>query len=206
MAGLVEPVEIITDRWGIAHIYADTEADLFFAQGFNAARDRLFQFELWRRKATGTTAEILGRRTLQDDVGSRLFRFGGDLTQELNHYHPRGEAIVQAFVRGINAYIDLTEQRPELLPIEFDLLGITPGRWTTAVVISRHQGLLSNLTRELAYGRAVARVGAETGPRAVLVQAGRARPGARPGHRRIAPDRRDPGGLSSLQAADQLRA
>ena len=161
LAGLAEPVEIIRDRWGIAHIYAETEADLFFAQGFNAARDRLFQFELWRRKATGTTAEILGRRTLEDDIGTRLHRFRGNLQQELNHYHPRGAAIIEAFVRGINAYINLTEQQPELLPIEFALLGITPGHWTAEVVISRHQGLLANLTSEVAYGQAVERVGAE---------------------------------------------
>ena len=161
LAGLAEPVEIIRDRWGIAHIYAETEADLFFAQGFNAARDRLFQFELWRRKATGTTAEILGRRMLEDDIGTRLLRFRGNLQQELNHYHPHGEAIIQAFVRGINAYINLSEQQPELLPIEFALLGITPGHWTAEVVISRHQGLLANLTSEVAYGQAVERVGAE---------------------------------------------
>ena len=161
VAGLTEPVEIIKDRWGIAHIYASVETDLFFAQGFNAARDRLFQFEMWRRKATGTTAEILGRRTLQQDIGSRLHRFRGDLGQELGHYHPRGAAIIDAFVRGVNAYVDLTEQQPELLPLEFGLLGITPGRWTAEVVISRHQGLLSNVTRELAYGQAVASAGAE---------------------------------------------
>jgi len=161
LTGLNEPVEIIKDRWGIAHIYAKTETDLFYAQGFNAARDRLFQFELWRRKATGTTAEILGRRALPDDIGSRLHRFRGDLAQELNHYHPRGETIINAFVRGINAYIDLTVRQPELLPLEFRLLGVTPGRWTPEVVISRHQGLLANVTRELAYGQAVARVGAE---------------------------------------------
>ena len=58
--GLQQPVEIIRDRWGIAHIYAKNEHDLFFAQGYNAARDRLFQFEMWRRQATGTVAEILG--------------------------------------------------------------------------------------------------------------------------------------------------
>ena len=161
LAGLAESVEIVKDRWGIAHIYAKTEADLFFAQGFNAARDRLFQFEVWRRKATGTTAEILGRRALLDDIGSRLHRFRGDLTQELNHYHPRGEEIINAFVRGINAYIELTERRPELLPLEFALLGITPGRWTPEVVISRHQGLLANVTSEFAYGQAVALVGPE---------------------------------------------
>ena len=61
LPGLRAPVEIVTDRWGINHIYAENEADLFFAQGYAAARDRLFQFEIWRRQATGTVAEILGR-------------------------------------------------------------------------------------------------------------------------------------------------
>ncbi|MBW3655830.1 MAG: penicillin acylase family protein, partial [Gemmatimonadetes bacterium] len=59
VAGLSAPVEIVTDRWGIPHIYARNERDLFFAQGYNAARDRLFQFEIFRRQATGTVAEIL---------------------------------------------------------------------------------------------------------------------------------------------------
>ena len=59
--GVPQPVEIIRDRWGINHIYAQNEPDLFFAQGYAAARDRLFQFEMWRRQATGTVAEILGR-------------------------------------------------------------------------------------------------------------------------------------------------
>ena len=58
--GLDQSVEILKDKWGISHIYAQTEHDLFFAQGYNAARDRLFQFEIWRAQATGTTAEILG--------------------------------------------------------------------------------------------------------------------------------------------------
>lgn len=159
VSGLLKPVEILTDRWGIAHIYAENESDLFFAQGFNAARDRLFQFELWRRQATGTTAEILGSRALARDIGARLHMFRGDLKEELNHYHPRGQAIIEAFVAGVNAYIAETERQPDLLPIEFELLGITPEPWTPAVVISRHQGLVSNLTRELAYGRAVAAIG-----------------------------------------------
>ena len=159
VSGLVEPVEILTDRWGIAHIYAENESDLFFAQGFNAARDRLFQFELWRRQATGTTAEILGSRALARDIGARLHMFRGDLKEELNHYHPRGQAIIEAFVAGINAYIAETKRQPDLLPIEFELLGITPEPWTPAIVISRHQGLVSNLTRELAYGRAVDAIG-----------------------------------------------
>src|SRR4030095_7460082 len=104
MTGLAEPVDIIRDRWGINHIYAQNEADLFFAQGYAAAKDRLFQLELWRRQATGTVAEIVGRRALKRDIGSRLHQFRGDLDAELNHYHPRGKQIVESFVQGVNAY------------------------------------------------------------------------------------------------------
>ncbi len=121
IAGTKAPVEILKDRWGIAHIYAQNEHDLFFAQGYSAAKDRLFQFEMWRRQATGTTAEILGRRELDRDIGTRLQLFRKDLSQELNHYHPRGELIITAFVDGINAYIKETELDPSLLPMEFNL-------------------------------------------------------------------------------------
>ena len=82
--GLEQPVEILVDRWGISHIYAETEHDLFFGQGWNAARDRLFQLELWRRQATGTVSEILGPSELRRDIGTRLFKFRRDLSQELS--------------------------------------------------------------------------------------------------------------------------
>ena len=160
-AGLIAPVEIVTDRWGISHIYAESEHDLFFAQGYAAARDRLFQFEIWRRRATGTVAEFLGARELERDTGARLFRFRGDLTTEMRHYHERGDTIIPAFVDGVNAYIDRTARDPDLLPLEFELLGITPGRWTPEVVVSRHQGLVSNVTQELDNARAVAALGAD---------------------------------------------
>lgn len=159
--GLERSVEILRDRWGINHIYAESEHDLFFAQGWAAARDRLFQFELWRRQATGTVAEWLGERELERDIGTRLFKFRGDLQAEMAHYHPRGAAIITAFVDGINAYVDAANRDPASLPIEFRLLGTRPQRWTPEVVISRHQGLLGNLTQELTVGRAVASLGAE---------------------------------------------
>lgn len=162
LAGLEQPVEIIKDRWGISHIYAETERDLFFAQGYNAAKDRLFQLEMWRRQATGTVSEILGPRELERDIGARLFMFRRDLDQELAYYHPRGRSIVEAFVAGVNAYIGETEKNPDLLPLEFGLLGLTPQPWTPEIVISRHQGLLGNITAELTYGRAVARLGDDT--------------------------------------------
>src|SRR6185295_14469550 len=100
--GLSQPVEILRDAAGISHIYAKNEHDLFFAQGYSAATDRLFQLELWRRQATGTVAELLGPREVQRDIGARLFKFRGDMRTELLRYHARGPEIVQAFVDGIN--------------------------------------------------------------------------------------------------------
>lgn len=161
IAGLKQPVEIIKDKWGISHIYAETEYDLFFAQGYSAARDRLFQFEIWRAQATGTTAEILGPRAIERDRGHRLFKFRGDMAQELRHYHPRGDLIIPAYVDGVNAYIAEALEDPAELPLPFHLLGIRPKPWTPEVVISRHQGLLGNIGRELATGRAVCELGAE---------------------------------------------
>src|SRR5271163_269558 len=70
--GLQQPVEILRDKWGVSHIYAKNEHDLFFTQGYNVARDRLFQLELWRRQATGTMAEIAGKQELKRDIGNRL--------------------------------------------------------------------------------------------------------------------------------------
>ncbi|PHN01813.1 penicillin acylase family protein [Flavilitoribacter nigricans] len=159
--GLEQAVEIIVDHWGIPHIYAQTEADLFFAQGYYAARDRLFQFEIWRRQSTGTVAELLGPRELKRDIGTRLFQFRGDIKAEMNHYHPRGELIITAFVRGVNAYIAEARKDPESLPIEFKMLDMLPEPWTPEVVISRHQGLLGNIGDEMDVTRAVALLGPE---------------------------------------------
>ncbi len=159
--GLGASVEVLTDRWGIDHIYAENEDDLFFAQGYRAAENRLFQFEMWRRQATGTVAEILGPSEIERDIGTRLHRFRKDLGEEMRWYHPRGDRIIPAFVRGVNAAVAQARQEPDSLPLEFRLLGILPEPWTEEVVISRHQGLLSNANQELRYGMAVAAIGAD---------------------------------------------
>ena len=160
LVGLERPVEVLRDACGVAHIYAATEHDLFFAQGYTAARDRTFQFELWRRQATGTVAELLGPREIARDVGARLFAYRGSLSADLARYHPRGAAIVGAFVEGVNAFVDAAARDTALVPLELRMLGVRPGRWTPEVVISRHQGLLGNVTEELTNGRVVARHGA----------------------------------------------
>jgi penicillin amidase len=159
--GLSQPVEIVKDHWGISHIYAKNEADLFFAQGYNVARDRLFQLEMWRRQATGTVAEILGKKEVKRDIGNRLFQFRGDLSQELSWYHPHGAAIVEAFVRGVNAYIGETEKNLALHTPEFKILGIQPGKWTPAVVLSRFNALLGNIDEELSTALAIKTIGVD---------------------------------------------
>jgi len=160
--GLEAPVEILKDAWGVSHIYAESEHDLFFAQGYNAARDRLFQLEMWRRQATGTMAEIMGERMLDHDIGARLMQFRGDMQQEMRHYHPRGDKIIPAFVAGINAYIDQVLADPSLLPLEFGLMDLQPQHWTPEIVISRHQGLVGNVRQELNLARAVAATDSDT--------------------------------------------
>jgi penicillin amidase len=161
LPGILEEVIVRRDTWGINHIEAKNEQDLFFSQGYLAAKDRLFQFELWRRKATGTTAELVGPAGLKSDIGARLLRYRKDMDLELNHYHPRGKLIIESYVAGVNAYIEETRKDPALLPFEFAKLGIKPGLWTPEVVVSRHNGIRSNAEQELSIGRALAHVDAQ---------------------------------------------
>ena len=159
LKGLTEPVEIRKDQWGISHIYAKNQRDLFFTQGFNAARDRLFQFEMWRRRATGTLAEIQGEKALAHDKGARLLRFQGDIQKEMAHYHDDGIEIITAFVAGVNAYIELTRAEPARLPFEFSLLDIKPGLWTPEVVVSRHNALTGGISTELMLAQTITDIG-----------------------------------------------
>ena len=111
--------------------------------------------------ALNTAAELLGEKELKRDIGTRLFKFRGDINAELNHYHPHGALIVNAFVEGINAYIREMRQHPEQLPFEFKVLNTLPDYWTPEIVISRHQGLLGNVKEELKNARIVHLAGAD---------------------------------------------
>jgi penicillin amidase len=148
LPGLQQPVEILRDKWGVPHIYAKTSDDLFFAQGYVAARDRLFQLDLWRRVNTGRLAEIVGPAAIPRDRIARLVRFRGDWNKEWTTYSPDAKQIVAAFVRGVNAYIDSLHGK---YPIEFRLAGYAPGKWAPEDCVARVAGLLMtrNLTREV---------------------------------------------------------
>ena len=146
--GLKEPVEILRDKWGVPHIYAKNSEDLFFAQGWITARDRLFQIDLWRRAGTGKLAEVLGPDAVARDKIARLVRFRGDWNKEWESYAPDARQIVTSFVNGINAYIKSFDGKR---PLEFKIAGYDPGLWTPEDVASRIAGLamVSNATQEV---------------------------------------------------------
>ena len=128
--GLKQPVRVLRDRWGVAHIYAGNQHDLFFAQGVVAAQDRLFQMELWKRAGEGRLSEILGPRALKRDINARALKYRGDLRKEYESYSPDTLAILTAFTDGINAYIATLEAPGGSgLPIEFTLAGFRPDSW-----------------------------------------------------------------------------
>ena len=157
---LDQPVEILRDRWGVAHIYAQTVHDLFFAQGFVAAQDRLYQIEIWRRTGAGELAEILGPDYVSRDRIARLVRYRGDMAAEWASYSPQSKEIAEAFTSGINAYV---ERNRGNLPIEFELLDFEPGIWKPEHVLLRVAGLLMvrNISQEIARAKMVTQLGVE---------------------------------------------
>lgn len=153
---LQQPVEILIDRWGVPHIYAKNEADLFFAQGFNAARDRLFQIDLWRRRGLGQLAEVFGPAYVEQDKATRLFLYRGDMKKEWAVYSPDSEQISQNFAAGINAYIDWLDEHPNQMPFEFKKLNYKPARWSAEDVVRiRSHSLSGNLLNEVARAKVV---------------------------------------------------
>ena len=103
---------------------AATRDDLFFAQGFVQAEDRLFQMDLWRRSVQGRLAEVLGANFVSRDAMTRRIQYRGSLDDEWASYGPETKAIASAFVRGINAWVAIARERP---PEEFVLAGWQPG-------------------------------------------------------------------------------
>ena len=135
MPGLKEPVEIIRDQQGIPHIYAKNDDDMFFAQGYVMAQDRLWQLEMWRRWREGRLAEIFGPKAYDYDARTRLMMFRGPWDEkEWTSYHPDAERLFTAWANGLNAYV---AQHADNLPVEFKLTGIKPEPWTARTVTLR---------------------------------------------------------------------
>ncbi|MFS8097884.1 penicillin acylase family protein [Lentzea alba] len=145
--GLTAEVEVLIDRWGVPHIYAANEHDLFLAQGFVAARERLQQMDLWRRKGLGLLSEVFGPSFAEQDRAARLFLYRGE--PDWDAYGPSTRRSAEAFVAGINAFIDL---------------GKVPGagRWNAEDIIRiRTNAFYPNVDQEVARAVTLAKYGPE---------------------------------------------
>lgn len=156
--GLKAPVEVIRDRWGVPHIYAQSTEDLYFAQGYVMAQDRLWQMDMWRRSAEGRLAEVLGPAAVARDRQARLLKYRGVAdSNELATYHRDARQIMTAYVAGVNAFVD-EAQRSGKLPVEYVLTGIRPEPWTIENLLLR-QNSFGDATSELQLARSVAQLG-----------------------------------------------
>jgi penicillin amidase len=164
LSGLEQPVTVLRDPWGVPHIYAQNQHDLFFAQGFVAAQDRLFQMELWKRVGQGRLAEIFGPAYLERDINARRLAYRGSMSDEYASYAPDAKQILEAFAQGINAEIALrTAPAGPGLPLEFQLAGFAPEPWKPEDCLSRMAGfpMTRNAVDELLHAKLFTLLGAK---------------------------------------------
>ncbi len=127
VAGLSAPVEVLRDARGVPHLRASSLRDLFFAQGYVTAQDRLWQMDLSRRLAEGELSEVFGERTLRFDIENRTLGFRQVSQRALAELSPEARAPVTAYANGVNAFIASHRDR---LPLEFHLLNYQPRPWS----------------------------------------------------------------------------
>ena len=160
VAGLNAPADIVIDHWGIAHIFAADIHDAFFLQGYNAARDRLWQIDLWRKRGLGILAKSFGPAYVEQDRAARLFLYRGNMKKEWASYAPDSRQWVTAFVDGVNAYVAQVRSGDRPLPVEFKLTDSGPEIWAAEDVLRiRSHALVSNITSEVARARVVCAAG-----------------------------------------------
>ena len=136
--------------------------DLFFAQGYVHAQDRLWQLEFNRRVAAGRLSEVLGSATVETDTYLRTLGMYRTAQAEAAALDPETKAVLEAYAKGINAFV---ASHQDSLPLEFTILGFKPEPWTPAdtlgwgKVMSLNLG--GNMDMEVWRSRAIARLGAE---------------------------------------------
>jgi penicillin amidase len=158
--GLAAPASIVVDHWGVAHIFAASERDAYFLQGWNAARDRLWQIDLWRKRGLGLLSASFGSAYLAQDRAARLLIYRGDMDREWAAYAPGMKDRTTAFVDGLDAYVREVRAGRAPLPVEFRLTSSRPDLWAAEDVMRvRSHALVSNLTSEVARARIACAVG-----------------------------------------------
>jgi penicillin amidase len=154
LPGLHSPVEVLRDNHGVPHLRAQSAEDLFFAQGYVTAQDRLWQMDMMRRYGAGELSAALGEKTIKVDKRQRILGLRKMAEGGAAQLSPRDRAWFEAYARGVNAYI---EEHQHSLPFEFRVLRYFPRAWTpedsflvSAVMVQMLNGeeYLSELSRE----------------------------------------------------------
>ncbi len=170
LRGLHEAVEVLIDNYGVPHIYAQNEDDLYFAQGYIHAQERLWQMELNRRIGAGRLSEVFGQVAVEIDRFCRRLGMHRAASVAAAGLSPDNRRVLEAYAHGINAFIDLNIHK---LPIEFTLLRFKPEPWqiTDTIQWSKMMGwyLGGNWETELIRAHLVAKLGIE---RAAQLEAG----------------------------------
>jgi penicillin amidase len=122
VAGLIQPVEVVRDQYSVAHIYAHTPEDLFFAEGYTHAQERFWEMEFQRRVASGRLSEVFGEPTLETDRYLRYFGFHDLAQKAYDMMDEKDRQIIDAYAAGVNAYV--SNRKPSQLGLEFALLGL----------------------------------------------------------------------------------
>jgi penicillin G amidase len=139
LPGLSAEVEVVRDEHGIPQVYADTAADLFYAQGYVQAQDRFFQMDFRRHVTAGRLSELLGKDALETDMYIRTMGWRRVAEQELSLLSPEARDYLEAYSAGVNAYID--SHKPQEMALEYSMLSINgldyaPEEWTPADSLS----------------------------------------------------------------------
>src|SRR5258708_25762632 len=129
VAGLNAPAQMIVDHWGVPHIFAARARDAFFLQGYNAARDRLWQIDLWRKRGLGPLSASFGPSYVAQDRAARLFLYRGDMAAEWAAYAAGARDPADAFTPGLNAHVAEVNAGKRPLPVEFKLTASKPQPW-----------------------------------------------------------------------------
>ena len=160
LLGLDERVEVLRDTYGVPHIFATDTHDLFFAQGYVTAQDRLWQMDIYRRAAEGRLAEVLGEPGLESDRFMRTLGLGRAAQLDLGMISNETRGFLEAYMEGVNKFL---QQHGESLPVEFTILGYRPEPWTVldTLAISKLQlyDAAGNYTQELLRASIAARLG-----------------------------------------------
>ena len=162
VAGLSAPVEVLRDARGVPHLRASSLQDLFFAQGYVTAQDRLWQMDLSRRLAEGELSGVFGERTLGLDLENRTLGFRQVSQRALAELSPEARTRLTAYASGVNAFIASHRDR---LPLEFHLLNYQPRPWgesdSLGVALNLVKTLNTTWRRDLMRERIRAKLGSE---------------------------------------------